>query len=183
MSGIRTWICLLETEFNPPHLLPHGEWSNDNHCTQTEPVGVSHWSFGEHPFFPPFLPSFLLLLFNKYLSIYLLGCAGSHGLSCPTVCGIWSSPARGGTHDPCIGRQILNQWTTREVPIPALCLRQLWPSCWSSWVQLCREGCLRRWSPGAEKSREKDSPDDIEVIISRLWFPWLSHLSHETYLR
>ena len=126
-------------------------------------------------FFPPFLSSFILLLFNKYLSIYLLGCAGSHGLSCPTVCGILSSPARGGTHDPCIGRQILNQWTTRKVSILALCLRQLWPSCWSSWVQPCREGCLRGWSPGAEKSREKRQSWWHSGFISRLISLAFSH--------
>ena len=37
------------------------------------------------------------------------------GLSCPRVCGIL------GTRDqisvPCIGRWILNHWTTREVPL------------------------------------------------------------------
>ena len=27
-----------------------------------------------------------------------------------------NSPCRDGTHVPCIGRQILNHWTTREVP-------------------------------------------------------------------
>ena len=37
------------------------------------------------------LPSFLLL-FNKYLSIYLLGCIGSHGLSCPMAYGILVPP-------------------------------------------------------------------------------------------
>ena len=32
--------------------------------------------------------------------------------------GIWarSFPTRDGTHTPCIGRQSLNLWTTREVP-------------------------------------------------------------------
>ena len=35
-----------------------------------------------------------------------------------------SSPNRDGTHVPCTGRQILNHWTTREVPLlPAL-------NCW-----------------------------------------------------
>ena len=38
------------------------------------------------------------------------------GLSCPVVCGILGSLTRDGTHVPCIGRQILNHWTTREVP-------------------------------------------------------------------
>ena len=38
-----------------------------------------------------------------------------HGLSCFMT---WdpSSPTRVQTHDPCIGRQILNHWTTRKVP-------------------------------------------------------------------
>ena len=32
--------------------------------------------------------------------------------------GMWdpSSPARDGTHTPCIGRQNLNHWTARDVP-------------------------------------------------------------------
>ena len=34
-------------------------------------------------------------------------------------CSIWdlSSPTRDQTHVPCTGRQILNHWTTREVPL------------------------------------------------------------------
>ena len=41
------------------------------------------------------------------------------GLTCPVACGMWdlSSPIRDQTHVPCIGRQILNHWTTREVPL------------------------------------------------------------------
>ena len=48
-----------------------------------------------------------------------------HRLSCPrgmwnlsSPNGVWdlSSPTRDQTHVPCIGRQILNHWTTREVP-------------------------------------------------------------------
>ena len=34
-----------------------------------------------------------------------------HGLSYPVACRMWDQ-----THIPCIGRQILNHWTTREVP-------------------------------------------------------------------
>ena len=45
-----------------------------------------------------------------------LGRVGSaivaHGLSCSVA---WSSLTRDQTSIPCIGRQILNQWTTREV--------------------------------------------------------------------
>ena len=58
-----------------------------------------------------------------------------HGLSCSAACGIikqfqhgvrigsscnkeenWLFLARDQTHVPCIRRQILNHWTTREVP-------------------------------------------------------------------
>ena len=38
------------------------------------------------------------------------------GLSCPVACRNLSSLTRGWTHIPCIGRWILNHWTTREVP-------------------------------------------------------------------
>ena len=38
-----------------------------------------------------------------------------HRLICPLACGILSSPTRDQTHIPCIARQILNHWTTREV--------------------------------------------------------------------
>ena len=40
--------------------------------------------------------------------------AEAHGLSCPRHVG--SSQIRDQTHVSCIGRQILNHWTTREVP-------------------------------------------------------------------
>ena len=42
----------------------------------------------------------------------------AHGLSCPTSCGIF--PDGDGTHVPCIGRQILNHWTTRKVQVQCL---------------------------------------------------------------
>ena len=35
-----------------------------------------------------------------------------------------SSPTRDRTHVPCIGRQILDHWTTREVPILFVLLRE-----------------------------------------------------------
>ena len=41
-----------------------------------------------------------------------------HGLSCPRACEIFL--ARDQTHVPCIGRQIINYWTTREVPVCVL---------------------------------------------------------------
>ena len=36
--------------------------------------------------------------------------------TCPTACGNSVSPTRKLIHVPCIVRQILNHWTTREVP-------------------------------------------------------------------
>ena len=38
----------------------------------------------------------------------------AHGSSCSETCGIFL--VRDGTHVPCIGRWILNHWTTREAP-------------------------------------------------------------------
>ena len=43
----------------------------------------------------------------------------AHRLSCSTVCGISVPQTSGRTCVPCSGRQILNYWTTREVP-PAI---------------------------------------------------------------
>ena len=43
----------------------------------------------------------------------------AHGLSCSTAWG--SSRTRARTHVPCIGRQILNHCTTREVPAFCAC--------------------------------------------------------------
>ena len=40
----------------------------------------------------------------------------AHGPSCPAARGNLSSPTRDRTRVLCIGRQILNHWTTREVP-------------------------------------------------------------------
>ena len=46
----------------------------------------------------------------------------AHGLSCP-ACGMWdlSSLTRDRTCVPCLGRQILNHWTSREVPKVCIC--------------------------------------------------------------
>ena len=43
----------------------------------------------------------------------------SYGILAYLLCGTWdlSSPTRDQTHVPCIGRQILNHWTTSEVPL------------------------------------------------------------------
>ena len=39
---------------------------------------------------------------------------------------MWDLPESGiKPVSPCIGRQILNHWTTREVPIPVLQMRKL----------------------------------------------------------
>ena len=53
-----------------------------------------------------------------------LSCVGSlvtgHRLSCSSVCGIFVPWPGGQTWVPCIARQILNHWTTREVLIVKL---------------------------------------------------------------
>ena len=54
----------------------------------------------------PFLKSLLNLL--QYCLFHVL-------VSWPW--GMWISPTRDWTHTPCIGRQSLNHWTTREVPV------------------------------------------------------------------
>ena len=70
-----------------------------------------------------------LLFFLKYLFIYLAALSLSwvtwalllHRAGSPVVvlpCGTWdlSSLIRNQTHVPCIARQMLNHWTTGEVP-------------------------------------------------------------------
>jgi len=44
--------------------------------------------------------------------------AGTHGLSCLRACGIFQSRDQTCVH--CIGRQILNHWTTREALVFSL---------------------------------------------------------------
>ena len=53
----------------------------------------------------------------QYLIVCLLRVLGvARGLSYPIVCGDVSSPTRDRTCVPCIGRWVLNHWTTREEP-------------------------------------------------------------------
>ena len=182
ISGIRTWICLLGTEFNPPHLLPHGEWSNIIIVPKLGQLESPIEALG-NILFSPSLPSFLLLLFNKYLSIYLLGCIGSHGLSCPTACGILVLPLGMEPTSPALEGRFLATGPPRKSPF----LLSAWEN--RGWAAGHHESSLVEkvaWEGGAQEQRKaerKDSPDDIQVIISWLWFPWLSHMSHETYLR
>ena len=81
----------------------------------------------------------LFSLFFKKIFVYL----ATLGLSCGTwdlccvmwkSCGMWglSSPTRDQTHIPCISSQILNHWTTRQVPPLFSCGRLLFPSSGSS---------------------------------------------------
>ena len=69
-----------------------------------------------------------------------------------------SSPTRDGAHVPCVGRQILNHWTTRQISIVTSCLN-FWyglncvpPSkliCWSPKLQYLRmtgeRGLWKSW--------------------------------------
>ena len=59
------------------------------------------------------------ILVWSFLNFFLfIACAGSslrHAGFCCCGAQAVSSPTRDGTHIPCIGRQILNHWTTKEV--------------------------------------------------------------------
>ena len=61
---------------------------------------------------------FKIFILFSYLAVLGRSC----GLQDPSLVllssGMWdfSSPPMDQTHVPCIGRQILNHWTTREVP-------------------------------------------------------------------
>ena len=69
----------------------------------------------------PFL-HFFFTVFIEFVTILLL----SYVLACwPQSTWDLSSPTRGWTWTPCIGRQSLNHWATREVPIPCIFMHQL----------------------------------------------------------
>ena len=54
------------------------------------------------------------------LCLVFFGCTGSSLQGESFVgCGMWdlSSPTRDGTRVPCVARQTLNLWTTREIPL------------------------------------------------------------------
>ena len=59
---------------------------------------------------------------------------------------VGSSQTRDQTHVPCTGRQILNHWTTREVPVSLFCWRLLF---------ICDVGlwCLRGEKGGSRGER------------------------------
>ena len=58
------------------------------------------------------------LIVDLQQCVYLFNCF----LFLATPCGMWdlSSLTRLQTHIPCVGRQSLNHWTTREVPTVCL---------------------------------------------------------------
>lgn len=58
--------------------------------------------------------SFLFLLFFKFWLCW--GFTAACGLSSPSVCGILASQPRMEPSFPVLAGQILNYWTTREVP-------------------------------------------------------------------
>ena len=88
------------------------------------------------------------LLCNLGSSALCLGfVVAAHGLNSSAACGILVP--MGWTHMPCIARQILNHWTTREVPNPLLLCPLVMVACWAwqsadgfkcflmNWVLLC----------------------------------------------
>ena len=69
-----------------------------------------------------------MVLFIVIIVMNLFGCIRSSlchvgspdvvsGLSCPLACGILVPQPGVEPQVPCIGRQVLNPWTTREVPV------------------------------------------------------------------
>ena len=64
------------------------------------------------------LPSCGACVPERVASVYVAYRLSSCGVWAQLPHGIWdlSSPVRDRTSIPCIGRQILNHWTTREVP-------------------------------------------------------------------
>ena len=82
-------------------------------------LAFSEIAHSDYCFILSFTMSFLLalhLFIKKYIFIHFW-----LSLVIVVACGLRStwdgdSPARDGTHIPCIGRQILKIWTTREVP-------------------------------------------------------------------
>ena len=93
----------------------------------------------------------LFLFFWEFcLSLFCLDCAGSllqgsgslvaaHGLSCLEAWGI--SPDQDRTCVLCIGRWILNPWTTREVPLRVFIVHE----CWILWSALSRSMDVIMW--------------------------------------
>ena len=74
---------------------------------------------------------------------FFFGCAGS--LLWPagfSGCGLWdlSSLTRDQTHVPCFGRQILNHWTTREIPRQVFGI--VFPTASAHSVSLCHMSVL-----------------------------------------
>ena len=70
--------------------------------------------------------SFSLNKSTSYLSLcstelFLLAVLGFHCGAQARLVAACSSPARDPTHVPCIGRQVLNHWTTREAPLLNSC--------------------------------------------------------------
>ena len=93
-------------------------------------------------------------------------------------CGIWdlSSPTRGQTHIPCIGRQILNHWTTREVPPMVLFLMakklRMFPLRWGAKLRKPDIACANIWRPtNWEKQRLFFS--EFAIAKELAWVTWV----------
>ena len=53
-------------------------------------------------------------------------------LSCPVACRTFYFPTPGWIHIPCIGRQILNHWAPKEVPVSSSFLRPVLEICFDT---------------------------------------------------
>ena len=96
----------------------------------------------------------------------------NQGLSCSKACG--SSETRGWNRVPCTGRQMLNHWTTREVPINCnLNLFFLLTFAWDYTTEVSESGfkpvTVRIQKPWLWSSVSEDS-----LLLLFLWKLWMS---------
>ena len=135
----QVYLCSPSWTLLPPPSPYHP--SGSSQCTSPKhPASCIEPGLATHFIYDTIRISIWLFFLKKYLFIF--GCVRSSlhhaGFFLTMSCGLsswgtglssysmqayltqrmWdhSSPARGWTHIPCIGRQILNHWTSREVP-------------------------------------------------------------------
>ena len=102
--------------------MDRGAWRTTVHgvtksrMNRTEQLNTAQHSKGRNYYYAP--PSFNFGFTGSSLQhTSSLVVIAAHRLSCPATCGISvPHPTRNQTCVPCIGRWILNHWTTREVP-------------------------------------------------------------------
>ena len=103
----------------------------------------------------------------------------AHGLSCSAACEILVPPTRDRTRIPCIGRRILNPWTTKKAPRNVLL--------YSKSLSLTRypqnlDGCVHAVDFGEYlMSKGTNLPTPIvQPLPQELDLPWVPHAHRST---